>query len=266
MPETLATGLSDPGIALPRENIAGHIQRLNWLRERLNPGDRTLELGCGSGYMITLPLQLHGYDVVGIDLDEASVEYGRGLLRRCGLHEELLQVSDLADAVGGLDAIIASEVLEHLSDEALQTVLRLSRAKLRRGGKLLVTVPNGYGWFEMEAFLWFRTGVDRLFRRRRLNRLLCGARHLYTRGYVDAGHLSTLADSPHRQRFTLRSIERTLERAGLEVEDRRGSVLIAGPFSHMAFTGIGPVMRLNCALGARFPRLAAGFYLSAVSR
>jgi 2-polyprenyl-3-methyl-5-hydroxy-6-metoxy-1,4-benzoquinol methylase len=252
-----------PTVPLPRENIAGHVQRLQWFCEHLRPSDHTLELGCGTGYMITLPMRTWGYDVVGIDLDDASVQMGRGLLASNGLDPDALQTADLRDLDETYDAIIASEVLEHLTEDDLRSVLAAIHERLRPGGLLLVTVPNGYGWFELEAALWFRTGVDRFWHRRRVNRVVSGAHYVLTRGYIDAAFPSTVADSPHRQRFTYRSIRRLLASAGFSIEDTRGSVLIAGPFSQLLFTGIAPAMRINAALGCRMPWVAAGFYVAA---
>jgi 2-polyprenyl-3-methyl-5-hydroxy-6-metoxy-1,4-benzoquinol methylase len=254
---------ADPTVPLPRENIAGHVQRLQWFRKHLRPSDHTLELGCGTGYMITLPMRTWGYDVVGIDLDDASVQMGRGLLARNGLDPDALQTADLRDLDETYDAIIASEVLEHLTEDDLRSVLAAIHERLRPGGMLLVTVPNGYGWFELEAALWFRTGVDRFYRRRRVNRVVSGVHHVLTRGYVDAAFPSTVANSPHRQRFTYRSIRRLLASSGFDIEDTRGSVLIAGPFSQLLFTGFGPSMRINATLGRRLPPMAAGFYVAA---
>lgn len=252
-----------PAVALPRDNIAGHGQRLEWLRSQLSPSDRALELGCGTGYMITLPLRTWGYDVVGIDLDEPSIRYGRDLLRRNSLDPDALRVADLQGLDERFDVVMASEVLEHLTDAELESALSAIKARLRPGGRLLVTVPNGYGWFEFEAKLWFRTGVDRLFNRPLPNRIVCRAHSLLSRGYVDAEHPSTLADSPHRQRFTYRSIQRRLRDAGFEVVAARGSVFIAGPFSHLALTGFGIVRRINAAIGLRLSPIAAGFYVAA---
>lgn len=255
--------LADSPVALPRENIAGHIQRLNWLRGHLCRTDHALELGCGTGYMITLPMRTWGYDLVGIDLDDRSVQLGRELLACNGLDPGALRMADLRNLEEAYDAIIASEVLEHLADDDLRPVLAAIHERLRPGGQLLVTVPNGYGWFELEAALWFRTGVDRFYRRRRVNRVVSGIHHVLTRGYVDAVFPSTVADSPHRQRFTHRSIQRLLTDAGFGIEHIRGSVLIAGPFSQLLFTGIDPAMRINATLGRRLPWVAAGFYVAA---
>jgi SAM-dependent methyltransferase len=250
-------------VPLPRENINGHLRRLDWLRGHLKRGWCTLELGCGTGYMVTLPLLLDGYNIIGVDPDEWSIRYGRGLLEATGLDPTAIRRAELHDLEGPFDAVIATEILEHLDDEALAAVLGALRERLVQRGLLLVTVPNGYGWFEMEAALWSRGGFDSLLRRRRVNRLVYGLRHRIVRGYVDAHHPSTLADSPHVQRFTFESIERAITEGGFEVVDRTGSVLIAGPFSQLFFTGVRPIMRINAWLGRRFPRNAAGFYLAA---
>src|SRR5206468_11993291 len=66
---------------LPRENVYGHLQRVDWLRGDLQPEDRVVEFGCGTGRLITLPLRASGYDIVGVDLDQRSIDHGRGLLR-----------------------------------------------------------------------------------------------------------------------------------------------------------------------------------------
>jgi SAM-dependent methyltransferase len=253
--------LQPSGVALPRENVYGHVQRLDWIRDRLRAEDRAVEFGCGTGLMLTLPLRVSGYDVTGVDIDRVSVDYGRKVLKRAGVGAEALAAQDLEEVAGGLDAVIASEVLEHLDDEQLTEVLALIYSKLRPGGRILVTVPNGYGLFELESFLWFRCGFDRLYHRRRVNMLIWHLRKSRFGDYVDSPYPSTLADSPHKQRFTLRSIQRTLERAGFRVAESRGSVLVAGPFSSLVFTGWDRAMALNARLGQRLPRVAAGFYL-----
>jgi SAM-dependent methyltransferase len=251
-------------VPLPRENVYGHVKRLHWIRDRLRPGDRAIELGCGTGYMLTLPLRTWGHDVRGIDLDEASIARGREIMVAAGQPSDALQASHLRDVDRPLDAVIASEVLEHIDDAALAETLALIRERLRCDGLLLVTVPNGYGWFELEALLWDRTPLGWLFRLGPVQGLAQRIRFkLAGEAYVDAVHPSTVADSPHVRRFTLRSLNATLESAGFAVECKSGSVMFCGPFSHTLFTGIEPFMRRNAWLGDRFPRFAAGFYVAA---
>jgi SAM-dependent methyltransferase len=260
-----ATSASLRPVPLPRENAYGHIKRLQWIRAQLPPLRRALELGCGTGYMLTLPLRTMGHDVVGIDLDEPSIAYGRRVLSDAGQPPAVLRTMDLRDADDDFGAVIASEVLEHLSDDDLHDVLGLIRAKLPPGGTLLVTVPNGYGWFEFEALLW-KTPLGAFFRLGPVQGAIYRLKHRCVGDYVDAAHPSTVADSPHLQRFTRRAIRHLLDARGFEVQEVRGSVLFAGPFSNALLTGIRPLMRLNARLGDLAGPLAAGFYIAARRR
>jgi 2-polyprenyl-3-methyl-5-hydroxy-6-metoxy-1,4-benzoquinol methylase len=251
---------------LPKENAYGSVKRLHWIRDRLDPRRRAVELGCGTGYMLTYPLRTWGYDVVGVDLDRPSVEYGRNVLREAGIDPDALQARDLRDVDGPIHTVIASEVLEHLDDDELDAMLDLLHDRIDPDGQLLITVPNGYGWFELEALLWFRTGFDKLASRFPINRLLFTYRAQVVGSYEDAAHPSTVADSPHKQRFTLRGIRRLLERKGFEITSATGSVLFAGPFSNQAFTGMQRVMAWNARMGDRLPALASGFFVAARRR
>src|SRR5262249_16605180 len=53
---------------------------------------------------------------------------------------------------GRFDAVVASEVLEHIGDPA--AFLGLLGRCLRRNGLLILTVPNGYGPFEIDSHLY----------------------------------------------------------------------------------------------------------------
>jgi hypothetical protein len=85
-----------------------------------------------------------------------------------------------------------------------------------------------------------------------------------TGDYVADACASTLAQSPHVQRFTLRSIQRIVAMHGFEVIEARGSVLVCGPLSDLALTGLERVMAYNRRLGRRLGSLAAGFYVAAL--
>ncbi|MEP6910785.1 MAG: class I SAM-dependent methyltransferase [Actinomycetota bacterium] len=252
----------------PQENIYGHQQRLHWLRDNLKMEDRAVEFGCGTGRLITLPLRAWGYDVTGVDLDDRSIERGRELLQEAGLDPEALQAVDLKELPGPFDAVIASEILEHLDDTELSNSLALIRDRLASGGKLLVTTPNGYSLFELENFFFYRTGVDRLYRKARSGGLGRRLRSLKARhtDWTGTDELMTLADSPHKQRFTWRSIHRILDRAGFDVVEARGAILFCGPFTDFAFSGLPRVMGLNKELGRRLPRVASDYYIAAVKR
>lgn len=249
--------------ARPGQDNFAHSGRVEWMLGHIPPAARVAEVGCGTGWGVTLPLSLAGRNVVGLDLDEASIAYGRGVFRREGVDEARLMAEDLSGVPGELDLCIASELLEHLADPELEQMLMTVRAKLRPGGVVLVTVPNGYGWYELEAMLWRRTGLGRLIRKSGLGFVIRRLRRPFVDGATWSDVPNTLSGCPHVQRFTLRTLVQKLGAAGFETIDARGSVMFCGPFSELIFAGARSAQRLNERLAVRFPRISSGFYVAA---
>ena len=243
------------------ENIYGHKKRLDWIKHDLTKRQRVLEFGCGTGYMLTFQLLLEGYDAYGVDLDDQSIAYGKEIFGSSGLDSERLINSDIRGLAGNFDVIIASEVFEHISNQDLGLIIELIKKKIVGCGTLIVTVPNGYGWFELESFIWFKLGIGRLFDWLQLTRTLLYLKRKILGSYIDAAYPSTLSSSPHVQRFTFSSIKWLLKKYGFEILKTEGTVFFAGPISNLFFTGIGPLMNANKYLGSKFPRFASGFML-----
>lgn len=143
----------------------------------LRSGQRVLDLGCGEGRH-AIAMHLHqGADVLAIDLSLPDLLAAR---RR---HDEYRQDADdslfaltnasalalpLADA--SLDAIVCSEVLEHIAD--YPSVLREISRVLRPGGLLCISVPRGWPericWWLSSAYHQVPGGHLRIFSRREL--------------------------------------------------------------------------------------------------
>ncbi len=248
---------------LVRETVYGSRKRLDWVVRHLTAEDRILELCCGTGYMLCRPLAKLGYSVHGIDLDRTSIERGQELLRAEGLDPSILSARPLAEVAERPSVIIASEVLEHLHDPELGLLLREIHGHLGPGGRLLVTVPNGYGWFELEQFLWWKLRLGTLLFRSGFCHVIekTKTRWLGPEAIL-AGPPSTLADSPHVQRFTLRNIRRRLEAAGFAIVEASGSVALSGPFSNLFLGGVEPLLNANGRLGNSLGPLASGFFLA----
>ena len=248
---------------LPPENIYGHRGRLEWIAARLPRDGSAVEIGCGTGLMVTAPLARLGFRVRGCDLDGESIAYGRRYLMATGGDPELVVCGESACLGNGHAAVIATEVLEHIPDDQLAGFLTAARARLRPDGTLLVTVPNGYGWFEIESAVFTRIRfLARWFRRLGLaGRIVRGKEAVLGQG-LTPDFVSTLSASPHVQRFSYHSIRRLLDAHGFTMNECRGSVLVAGPISSLLFTGLRPVMRLNARLGQLLPWFASGFYLA----
>ncbi len=102
-------------------------------------GLRLLDLGCGGGHNGALLKQAGAREVVGIELDEGAAAEARKRLDAvyvCDLTR--LDLSPLGDEP--FDAVLASDVLEHLHDP--ESVLALVTSRLRPGGVVLASIPN----------------------------------------------------------------------------------------------------------------------------
>ena len=129
---------SDP-LAYLMDQEAGYWALVEGLRRHL-PGREAsiLEVGCGMGYL-TYALTRAGYRrVLGIDLSPAAVAAAR---RR---YQTDFRAADITVFAGQtaerFDAIVVSEVIEHLEDPA--ALIAAARSLLKPGGCLICTTPN----------------------------------------------------------------------------------------------------------------------------
>ena len=101
------------------------------------PGERVLDLGCGSGRFVAA-LRDAGAEPVGVEIAEAALERARAVAPGADLR--LLGADgSLPLEHGSVDLVWCSEVLEHVADGA--QLLHEVRRVLRPQGRLLVTVP-----------------------------------------------------------------------------------------------------------------------------
>lgn len=245
------------------ENVYGHAKRLRWIESHTHKQDNLIELGCGTGYMITLPLAKQRYSIRGFDFDEKSIEYGKNIFKSEGLDDSLLSSSDITSLNINGDVIILSEVIEHLKDNEIEILLLNIRSKLKEKGRLLITIPNGYGWFEFESFFWNKMRMGLILERIGMVKIIRQIKKVFWGDAIKhPPHPSTLSDSPHVQRFTLAGIKTILTSNGFEIIETTGSVFFAGPFSNLLFHGVKIFMQLNCFLGGFSPSRASGFYIA----
>jgi 2-polyprenyl-3-methyl-5-hydroxy-6-metoxy-1,4-benzoquinol methylase len=101
---------------------------------------RILVISCGPGYLVNM-LRERGYTaVLGIDSDAAKVDYAR----RKGLPCEVARAFEfLQSKPGQFDVIIPEQELNHLTLNETIEFLRLCRAALRPGGRVVVYAMNG---------------------------------------------------------------------------------------------------------------------------
>ncbi|MEO0606934.1 MAG: class I SAM-dependent methyltransferase [Pseudomonadota bacterium] len=117
----------------------------------LSPGDRVLDLGCGEGRHVHGLYILGGLDITGVDLDEPSLEAAaKGLTTLPPIPDvppshvtfETGDATQLRFEDDYFDAVICSEVLEHLPD--YDAAIAEMRRVLKPDGKLCVSVPHAW--------------------------------------------------------------------------------------------------------------------------
>ncbi|GLD48726.1 ubiquinone biosynthesis O-methyltransferase, mitochondrial [Lates japonicus] len=144
---------SEPEMTEEEKKIPSWDNLLNVHRAR-HPGKplaglRILDVGCGGG-LLTEPLGRLGANVLGIDPVEDSIytaqlhaSYDPDLSDRvsyqaCTLEE--LSSEEEVQGAGQFDAVVASEVVEHLAD--LETFAFCCNQVLKPGGSLFITTIN----------------------------------------------------------------------------------------------------------------------------
>ncbi|HYB24568.1 MAG TPA: class I SAM-dependent methyltransferase [Solirubrobacteraceae bacterium] len=111
--------------------------RRRFLLDRVQPGERVLDLGCGEG-AFTIELARAGVHAVGVDVAREPLRRAFGREPRLELHvidaESPWPLEDVS-----FDAVWAGEVIEHVADTAAW--LSEVRRVLRSGGRLLASTP-----------------------------------------------------------------------------------------------------------------------------
>ncbi|NSL86688.1 methyltransferase domain-containing protein [Chitinophaga sp. Mgbs1] len=137
--------MNKPGITYEYERIAD-IKRLNFITESLQqeiPAQgKVLDVGCGNG-VISRHLGQFGYQVLGIDISQKTIDVARSKNTLSNVRFEAISAEALTAQGEQYDAVICSEVLEHLHQP--EVLLRTIYASLKDNGLLVVTVPNGMG-------------------------------------------------------------------------------------------------------------------------
>lgn len=112
------------------------------LEKTLSRKGKVLDVGCGNGN-ISRHLGYLGYEVLGVDISDKSIELARSLNNLPNVQFEVKSAEELKAGEARFDAIICSEVLEHLHDPG--SLLDELYELLNDEGILIVTVPNGMG-------------------------------------------------------------------------------------------------------------------------
>ncbi|HTJ14476.1 MAG TPA: methyltransferase domain-containing protein [Dinghuibacter sp.] len=224
------------------------------LGANLPAGAQVLDVGCGNG-VISRHLGRLGFRVTGIDVSERTIEKARSIHPLPNVEFITKSAEDLVAEGSRYDAVICSEVLEHLDNPG--SLLDVLYASLKETGTLIVTVPNGHG--PRESFV-----TKPVLRARRRNnwlwRTIVGAKKMF--GYSGTTVQSDADNLDHVQFFSRRDLE-ALSAAHKFRITRFGSANFVEdvfPFSFLA-KRVPLLQRMDCALADRLPvEMSGGFF------
>ena len=210
-----------------------------------------LDFGCGTGTQLTWPLAeaFPQVSFLGVDSDAETIAWAR---RQPALANLTYATEDTSGADRRYDLIIASEVLEHV--ETPDQLLRHFRDRLTDGGRLVVTIPNGYGPFETMSL------IEHLFTLGGVLPLLRGIKHMILgKPKIDSTQALTLAISPHINFFSLAAMRTLLRDAGFEVVRFRSRTVFCGFIIEWAIRG--PLVAWNARLADNLPAWCASDWM-----
>lgn len=105
---------------------------------RPEPGMHVLDIGCGPADILDY---LPSVDYRGFDISEAYVDHARKTFGTRGSFTcKHLQTADLA-LLPRFDVVLALGLIHHLDDAEAVSVMRLARAALKPGGRLITMDP-----------------------------------------------------------------------------------------------------------------------------
>lgn len=207
------------------ENLWGYGKRLRFATDAIAQGFpgcepasiRVLDVGCGNGWFLAIPLARRGFDVTGIDLHQPSIERARQL------SDSLPNARFVVGTVRELEAtrfdvIILSEILEHVTDP--KELLLSTLEHLMPEGLVVVTVPNGRGEFEIDSWI-FRTfrlqraiELSKLVFRHRSARQPSSKQDIAATDNIECGHIQFFRLQRIRQLFADCFLNTVKEAAG----------------------------------------------------
>jgi SAM-dependent methyltransferase len=149
-------------------------------------------------------------------------------------------VSDLP--ASKFDCVIISEVLEHL--DAPDLLPGMALPYLDESGILIITVPNGYGEFELDR---------RLYQALQADKLVAWLYSVVKNGKYEEYLASSDDASPHVQRFTVSRLREIFDRNDLLLIEARGTSLASGPLILHLLGRFEIFIRLNAAIADHLP-------------
>jgi 2-polyprenyl-3-methyl-5-hydroxy-6-metoxy-1,4-benzoquinol methylase len=226
----------------------------NVLHQSLPPNGRILDVGCGNG-VISRHLGRLGFNVLGIDISDKTIEKAKAIDPMPNVQFQQKSAEELVASGERYDAVICSEVLEHLSNPG--NLLAVLRDVLTENGKLIVTVPNGQG--PRETFV-----TKPIIKMRKDNNWVWKtvSKIKYALGYRGTTVQSDADNLDHIQFFSRKDLEQLSQKFGFRITSFGKANFVEDVFPFSLLTKrITVLQKLDCKIADLLPyQLTGGFF------
>lgn len=210
------------------ETPFGVKKRLNYFEEILRSRDpeQVLDVGCGTGEQVTIPLAkiFPETQFLGVDTDESSVMRANRDNELKNLRFECIDDVNELEPETNYDIIIASEVIEHV-ENPYRFMAELKK-RLSGHGALILTLPNGYGPYELTEVVRTVLHVTGLYG------VLRKIKHTLSKSPPQSNDNPTLKDScansPHINFFSYSGIKKLIREEGFEITEYKPRTFLCG--------------------------------------
>ena len=231
-----------------------HLSRLEWIYdtiERLRESGkqaRVLDVGAGTGN-VTIPLGLiDNSEILGIDIHQPTLDIAIAANKLDNVKFRFQYLQDCP--LQGYRFIILTEVLEHI--DIYPEILNYLAKNGDKDMQLMITVPNGWGPFEIAMqplYLMRKIGLNNFILK--VKRVL-GKKEPYSQNY----------ETPHVNFFTVPRMKRELAPLGLEVLEVKKAYVFAPIIeTYLPFIPLKSIAKIDQKLANILPTfMASGFY------
>ncbi|KHK94480.1 50S ribosomal protein L11 methyltransferase [Ralstonia pickettii] len=122
----------DPGLAFGTGSHPTTRLCMEWLEQHVQPGERTLDYGCGSGILAIVAKKLGAGETVGVDIDPNAVEASRYNAERNHVEATFALPDDAPE--GTFDLVVAN-----ILSNPLKLMAAMLCARVRPGGRLILS-------------------------------------------------------------------------------------------------------------------------------
>lgn len=148
--------ISIPSVYNVVQFVAGaDMYRTAMVRDHIKPFDgcTIVDIGCGTGeYLEYIARHCANFEYYGFDGEAKYIEHARqryASMPNAHFVHKVLTAQDAAQFKGA-DIAIAMGVMHHMNDDVVLTLLRVAKAALKRGGRLVTYDP---GLYERMSFM-----------------------------------------------------------------------------------------------------------------